>query len=249
MTATTRHSSASAIGAMTAAVRHAAAIGAMTATVRRASAIGVMTATFPGATPATTRHTAAAHATAMVATTATHAAATTVVSAAIVGNIAIASIIATATASTVTASAVEPASAAIIATRPTAEAMKPFAPVAVMIIKLMEAIAMEAITTKPSALEAVEPVMNDDGAVEVKRTVEPRMREVEVVPGARADKHAVHKPVGAVVTVGSAAKRIRWIKTVGANRRRIVNAVTWADLNADGNLRLCIRHGQNQQSQ
>ena len=137
----------------------------------------------------------------------------------------------------------------IVAAEPftTVEAMEPFALEAIMTIEMLEAIAvetiaMEAIAMKPHAVEAVESVMesvmNDDGAIEVKRTVEPRMREIEVVPGTRADKHAAYKPIGAVVTVGSAAKRIRWIKTVGANRRSVVNAVTWADLNADGDLRL-----------
>jgi hypothetical protein len=133
----------------------------------------------------------------------------------------------------------------IVAAEPftTVEAMEPFAAEVIMIIEMteafaMEAIAMETIAMKPDAVEAVESVMKTEATIEVKRTVERRLCEIEVVPGARADKHAAYKPIGAVVTVGSAAERIRWIKTVGANRRSVVNAVTWADLNADGNLRL-----------
>ena len=225
MTATVRHTAA--IGAMTAAVRHAAAIGAMTATT-----IGAMTTTISDATPATITVTA----TAVTTSHTVRAAVETAVTFVAVTRVAVMLASARATISSPEAMIIATVVVSIMGTVAIMEAMKPFAPVAIMIIEMMEAIAVEAITTKPSALEAVESVMDDDGTIEIKRTVEPWMCEIEVVPGARADKHAVHKPVGPVITVGSAAKRIRWIKTVGAHWRSVVNAVTWADLNTDGNL-------------
>ena len=129
------------------------------------------------------------------------------------------------------------------------EAVEAFAPEVIMIAEMMIIEMMEAIVMERYRVEAVESVMKTEATIEVKRTVERWMYVVEVVPGARADKHAAHKPVGAVITVRRAGKGIRWIETVGADWRGIVNAVTWADLNADGNLRLRIRHRQNQQSQ
>jgi hypothetical protein len=72
------------------------------------------------------------------------------------------------------------------------------------------------------------------------------MRVIVVVPGTRSDKDSLGKPVGAVIAVRGATKRIRGIEAVGADRRGVVDAVTWANLHADGNLGLRIRHGNNQ---
>lgn len=94
-------------------------------------------------------------------------------------------------------------------------------------------------------MEAVEP----EAAIEVKRAVIHRTRVIEVVPGAGADKHAVNKPVGAVIAIRRAAKRIVGIKTVRADRRRVVYAVSRPDLHANGNLRVRVRYGNNEQSQ
>jgi hypothetical protein len=123
----------------------------------------------------------------------------------------------------------------------------------------MEAIAMaftveavEAImimVMKPAEIVTIMEAVEPEAAIEVKRAVIHRTRVIEVVPGARADKHAVHKPVGAVIAVRRATKRIVGIKTVRADRWRVVYAVSRPNLHANGNLRVRVRYGNNEQSQ
>jgi len=96
----------------------------------------------------------------------------------------------------------------------------------------------EVIVSEAFPAEAAEPFMEAEATVEIIRAIEPRMRVIKVVPGTGTDKHAVHEPVRGVVTVRGASKRITWIKTIGANRRSVVNAVARANLHADRNLRL-----------
>jgi hypothetical protein len=147
--------------------------------------------------------------------------------------------------------------AATITTAVTIVTAETFAPVAIAIMEATEAVfitgAAEPFSTESVIVtEAAESVMvmeamevvtimeavEAEAAVEVKRPVIYRTRVIEVVPGAGADKHAVHKPVGPVIAVGRAAKRIVGIKTVRADWRRVVNAVTGPDLNANGDLRM-----------
>jgi len=124
-----------------------------------------------------------------------------------------------------------------------AEATEPFTTEAVIIMETTEATIVivktaEVIVAEAFPAEAAEPFMEAEATVEIIRAIEPRMRVIKVVPGTGTDKHAVHEPVRGVVTVRGASKRITWIKTIGANRRSVVNAVARANLHADRNLRL-----------
>ena len=113
-------------------------------------------------------------------------------------------------------------------------AAEPFSTESVIVTEPAESVMVMEAAEIVTIMEAVEA----EAAVEVKRPVIDRTRVIKVVPGARADKHAVHKPGGAVITVRRAAKRIIRIKTVIADWRRVVNAVSRPDLHANGDLRM-----------
>jgi subtilisin family serine protease len=66
--------------------------------------------------------------------------------------------------------------------------------------------------------------------------VELRMPEVEMIPGASADKHSVDEPFGPVIAIGHTGKRVVRIVAVGAHRRGIIESVVRTDLDTNGNL-------------
>jgi hypothetical protein len=83
----------------------------------------------------------------------------------------------------------------------------------------------------------------------VSRTsVEARMAVVAVIPRARADEDAAHKPTRAVITVRSASIRSITVITVSANRRGSNAHSNRSYANTYGHLRLrtaCDREKQN----
>jgi hypothetical protein len=107
----------------------------------------------------------------------------------------------------------------------------------------------ESSTEIVSVVEAAEAIMESEAAIEEKGPVIYGVREVEAVPRPNADEDPVHKIVRAPVTIGRAGERIVRIKPVRAHGRRVVKAVARPDLDANGNLRLCVRYGQSQKSQ
>jgi len=66
--------------------------------------------------------------------------------------------------------------------------------------------------------------------------VELRMPEVEVIPGASADKHSFDEPFGPVIAIRHTGKRVVRIVAVGAHRRGIIESVVRTDLDTNGNL-------------
>lgn len=108
-----------------------------------------------------------------------------------------------------------------------------------------EAVMIAEVTTEPvvAIAESSEPVVVECFATEVPEApalVQVRMPEVEVVPGTGANEDATYEPLRTPVAVRRASKRIIWIVSVIAHRRRIVIAVIRADLDPNGNLRISI---------
>ena len=98
----------------------------------------------------------------------------------------------------------------------------------------------------PAALVVIVPVTPPEamemfsGKVNISRPVpaliQHWVRVVEVIPRARANEHAVDKPLRSPVAVRSAPVRIVRVVAVGACRRNVVVAVVPADMDTDRNL-------------
>src|ERR1700743_1166477 len=103
-------------------------------------------------------------------------------------------------------------------------------------VVISEPLAPELTATEPVRAKGAIAAVESKAPIEIERPIETCVRIIEVGPGADADEHAVNKIIWAVIAVRRAVKRVCGIEAVFADRRRVVEAVRWADLNADGNL-------------
>jgi len=105
----------------------------------------------------------------------------------------------------------------------------------------------------PTAVETLDrPTLIETAARYRRTSVETRSviwTRPPVVPRACADKHSVHKPVGAVVPGRRAGVRIRRIVSVGANWRSGHDGGADPDSHSHSDLRVGITQRQDQHSQ
>jgi hypothetical protein len=89
-----------------------------------------------------------------------------------------------------------------------------------------------------------------DASGSVPPPVERGMQEVEPIPGACADEHAVDKPPRSPITIRRAVKRIIGVVSVRTHRWSVIKTVSRPNLDADGDLGLradCRQGDQNSQ--
>jgi hypothetical protein len=120
--------------------------------------------------------------------------------------------------------------------------IEPASSIKIMLVELMPPELPESPIMEPRVAEeepiAIVEAMDIPNAAEVIRPVVRRAHVVKVVPGARADKHAVRKPLRSVIAIRRAAKGIRRIEPPFTDRRRVIDPITRADVHSNANRNL-----------